>query len=316
MRSYALAMTIAACTSFSVACSSPGRTAAWEKAAVSGGGTTTSTAVTNELSEKAKGLWAQRDDKAKLQEAIGVWEELVQKDPKNAEALTMLARANYFLADGFLALEGTAEEVEMKTYEKGADYGERALLVLEPEFEKAMRAETKFEDAMCADADAALAGKGCGKSTIGKAGIPAAYWYAVNLGRFASKQGLSARLYYKDKLKATMARIYELDQNFYYGAADRYFGAFFSILPSIAGKDLDASGRHFAKSIELAPEYIPTKVVKAQFLAIELDDEDMYRKLLQEVLAGDETENGDIAPEIRAAKRTAKKMLDEAEDKF
>lgn len=293
---------IAAATILStVACSSPGRVAAWEKDGMAGGGTATSTSASNAGHDAALALFAQRDDQSKLEEAIAAWEKVVAEDPRHAEALTMLSRANYFLADGFLALQDGQTEREMKTYEKGADYGERALIVLEPDFEKAMRAEQKFEDAI---------------KNISKKGMPAAYWYAVNLGRFASKQGLSARLYYKDKLRATMERILELDPKFFYGAADRYFGAFFAILPGIAGKDLEASARHFAASLETSPEYLGTKVVKAQFLAIELDDEEMYRGLLQETLAADETDNGDIAPENRAAKRTAKKMLDEADDKF
>lgn len=284
----------------SAACSSPGRVAAWEKDGA-GAQTATSTSAANAQHDKALALFAERDDQAKLEEAIALWEKVVEEQPRHGEALTMLARANYFLADGFLAIQGTDEDREMKIYERGADYGERALLVFEPEFEKAMRAEEKFEDAI---------------ARIGEAGIAPAYWYAVNLGRFATKQGLTVRLFYKDKLKATMARILEVDPRFFYGAADRYFGAFYAVLPGIAGKDLDASARHFSKSLELAPEYLGTKVVKAQFLAVELDDEDMYRAILQEVLAGDETENADIAPENRAAKRTAKKMLDEAEDKF
>ncbi len=285
----------------SVACSSPGRVAAWEKDGMAADGTTTSTSAGAQMHDEALALFAQRDDKAKLEQAIAKWEQVVEKNPRHAEALTMLSRANYFLADGYLALESGQTEVEMKTYEKGADYGERALIVLEPKFEQAMRAEQKFETAI---------------GGISKKGIPAAYWYAVNLGRFASKQGLSARLYYKDKLAATMQRILDLDEQFFYGAAHRYFGAFYSILPGIAGKDLTKSAMHFSKSLEIAPEYLGTKVVKAQFLAVELDDEDMYRALLQEVLAGEDTDNGDIAPENRAAKRTAKKMLDNADEIF
>lgn len=284
-----------------VACSSPGRVAAWEKEGGARSGTTTSTSATAGLDEKARSLWAQRDDKAKLEEAIAVWEELVEKNPEDAEALTMLSRANYFLADGFLAIEGAPEEEEFRVYQKGVDYGERALLILEPGFEEMMRNDAKFEEAI---------------ATIGEKGIRPAYWYAVNLGRFASKQGLSQRLYYKDKLKATMQRILELDRPFFYGAADRYFGAFYAILPSIAGKDLDKSAMHFDESLEIAPEYLSTKVVKAQFLAVELDDEDMYRSLLEEVMNGEATDNPDIAPENRAAQRTAEKMMKEIDEIF
>lgn len=263
--------------------------------------TATSSSATAGLMTEAMGHWEKRDDKAALSQAIATWEKVVAKDAKHAEALVWLSRANYFLADGFMALEGAPKEEEFVVYQKGVDYGERALLVLDPKFGEQMRAEAKFEDAI---------------ASIGKPAIPAAYWYAVNLGRFASKQGLSQRLFYKDKLKATMERIMELDSNFYHGAADRYFGAFFSILPSIAGKDLDKSAVHFKKSIELAPAYLGTKVVQAQFLSVELDDEDMFRQLLKEVMDADANALPEVAPENRAAQRTAKKMMAGIEDIF
>lgn len=283
------------------ACASAGRTAAWEKSPAAGAATKTSSSATAGLMTKAKGHFDKRDDKAELKMAIAAWEEVVAKDPANAEAMIWLSRANYFLADGFLQIEGAAKEEEFKAYQAGVDYGEKALLILDPNFEKMMRAEAKFEDAI---------------AKIEKPAVPAAYWYAVNLGRFASKQGLSQRLFYKDKLKATMQRIMELDRNFFHGAADRYFGAFYSILPSIAGKDLDKSAMHFGKSLELAPYYLSTKVVQAQFLAVEQDDEDKYKALLDEVIAADADVNPEVGPENRAAQRSAKKMLAEIDDLF
>lgn len=281
------------------ACASAGRTAAWERedgAAAAVGGI-------DAVVERATGdeLWAQRDDRAKLEGAIAAWEKAVSADPKDGATLTKLARAYYFLSDGFIALEPEAKKAELAAYQKGVDFGERALLVLEPEFEADMKAKKSFED---------------GIRKISSKGMEAAYWYCTNLGRFASNQGLSERLYYKDKLKTAMERILELDPKFYYGAADRYFGAFYTVLPGFAGKDTDRAARHFASSLEYAPEYLSTKVVQAQFLAKDLDDEDMFRQLLEAVLASPDTDNVDIAPENRAAKRHAKKMLDEIDEIF
>lgn len=302
MQKVLVGLGLALMTGFSVACSSPKRVAAWEKAPVDAPAAGTSTVTAGSPArDEALEAWKKRDDRQELTRAIAALERVVEQNAGDAEALTMLARAHYFLADGFLALEAGQEKQELAVYQKGVDYGERALLLLEPGFEEKMRGGAKFEDAI----------KG-----ISEKGMPAAYWYAVNLGRFATKQGLSARLYYKDKLKATMERILELDPKFFYGAADRYFGAFFAILPSIAGKDLNKSAQHFDRSLELAPEYLSTRVVKAQFLAVERDDEQLYRSLLNEVLQAQDTDNEDIAPENRAAKRTAEKMLRDAKDIF
>ena len=69
-------------------------------------------------------------------------------------------------------------------------------------------------------------------------------------------------------------------------------------------------------SVQQAPEYLTTRVLQAEFLAVELDDQQMYRKLLDEVLAAPDGDNPDIAPENRAAKRRAKRMLENIADVF
>jgi hypothetical protein len=281
------------------ACGSAGREAAWEKEKTQG---TTTASIAGSRMEEAEALWQKRDDRAELEKAIAVWEEIVKSDPNQAEAYVRLSRAYYFLADGHLGLDpNVKEEEELAVYTKGVNAGEQALLRMEPDFEATMRGGGEFEDAI---------------RKISVKGVPPAYWYCVNLGRFATKKGLSTRLYYKDKLKAAMETIQSLDPKYFYGAADRYLGGFYSVLPSIAGKDLDKSRTHFDASLAAAPEYLTTRVVKAEFLAVELDDETMYRTLLDEVLKGEETDNPDIAPENRAAKRRAQKMLNDIDEVF
>jgi hypothetical protein len=276
------------------ACGSAGREAAWEKDKTAQGTTTATSAASAGLAE-AEEHWSKRDDRAELEKAIAGWEAAVAADPNNAELYVKLSRANYFLADGHLALEAQPnEEQELAVYTKGVNYGEQALLRLEPDFEATMRAGGEFEDAI---------------KKISEKGVPAAYWYCANLGRFATRKGLSARLYYKDKIKAAMERVQALNPTYFYGAADRYLGGFYAVLPSIAGKDLDKSKAHFEASVQAAPEYLTTRAVQAEFLAVELDDEAMYKKLLDEVLAAQDGDNPDIAPENRAAKRKAQKML-------
>ncbi len=284
------------------ACSA-GRTAAWERARTleSGSAPKVSGAKVLGLLSEAKTEWARRDDESALLGAIQKWEEAHQGDPHNPVPLLALSRAYYFKADAFLAHSQQGEKAELEAYQKGVDYGERALLLFEPEFEQKMRAGDDFEAAI---------------SGINRAGVPAAYWYCVNLGRFASKKGLAQRLFYKDKLRAAMERILEIAPEFFYGAADRYLGAFYALLPSIAGKDLARSSTHFEASLKRAPQYLPTRVVKAEFLAVEQDDEALYRRLLGEVLEAPDTDNEDIAPENRAAKRAAKKMLRDIDEVF
>jgi hypothetical protein len=296
-------LTLLALSAGVVACASPGRQAAWEKAETppAAGATATSSSAAAGLSAEASAAWAKRDDKAEVEKAIAAWETLAAQDPSNAQAMISLARGYYFLVDAHLSSSGADADTMKAMYQKGVDWGEKALLVLEPGFGPAMKAGAKFEDEI-------------GK--ISKDAMPAAYWYCTNLGRFATLSGLQARLFYKDRVAAAMSRIRELDSQFFYSAADRYFGAFYSALPSIAGKDVEKSKKHFAIANEKSPDYLGNKVVQAQFLAVELDDAEMYKSLLEAVLAAPDGEDPNSAPENRGAKRTAKKMLAEMDELF
>lgn len=284
-----------------VACASAGREAAWEKQPPGpAAGTVTATASAELASAEA--AWAARDDKAQVQAAITAWEAIALKEPTNAGVMAKLSRAYYFLVDGHIALEaGDVTEQKLENHQKGADWGEKALLILDPKFGEKMRAGVEFETAI-ADIEAPS--------------IDAAYWYCTNLSRFANAKGLSARLFYKDRVAAGMRRIGQVDAKYFHSASDRFFGAFYSALPSIAGRDLDKSREHFDKAIAASPEYLSNKVLKADFLAVNLDDEKLYKQLLDEVLAAPDGEDPDYAPENRAAKRQAKKFLAMAGDRF
>jgi prepilin-type processing-associated H-X9-DG protein len=286
-----------------IACSSPGRQAAWETEAENRRAQTgTSSAAQATLASQGDEQWKKRDVKASVEQAIASWERVITEDPSNAEAMVKLSRANYFLADGHVSLEdGEHEEELLKLYEKGVNVAEKALLMLEPEFEKSMRGGADMKDAA---------------KTISGKGVGAAYWYCTNLGRFSLLKGLSARLFYKDRVKAMMDRIHEIDPKYFYFGPDRYYGVFYSALPSIAGKDLDKSKQHFELAVAGAPEYLSTRVLKAQYLAVELDDRAMYESILKEVLAASDGDNPDYLPENKAAKRRATKLLSQINEKF
>jgi hypothetical protein len=284
------------------ACSGAGRRAAWETPADDPPrGLGTSTVSASVLSSAAEEAWKKRDDKAAVQRAIAGWQQKIAADPKDADALLALSRAYYFLADAHLSLEaGENEKEELLTYEKGVNAGEKALMALDPQFDAELRAGAEFKD---------VVGK------ISARGAPAAFWYCANLGKFASRKGLKAVFFYKDRIQAAMARVIELDEQYYYGAPLRLLGSLYAVLPTIAGKDLQKSKEYFDRSSALAPQYLSTRVLEAQFLAVELEDRDMFQRILKDVLASPD-EVGDFGPENRAAKRTAEKLLREIDDKF
>jgi len=213
------------------------------------------------------------------------------------DLLAMVTRANYYYADTFLRddADGFLEYTDRAVW-----WGERAVLAASPEFGEKMRNKAKFEEAIV---------------VIEAPAIPAAYWYASALGKWARAKGFGVLVGNKDKIKATMARLIELDPSFYHGGPHRYFGAFYAIAPDFAGGDLAKSREHYDKSLELAPYFLGTKVLMAENLATKLDDEALFDQLLAEVLAADlSTVPEEIRPEMKAEQDKARELQKKKDD--
>ena len=109
---------------------------------------------------------------------------------------------------------------------------------------------------------------------VGKEGLPAMYWYAVNLGKWSRAKGIAALLGNKDRVKGVLERVLALDETFFYGAPHRYFGVYWSLLP--VGRDLDKSKQHFERSLAIAPNYVGTKVLMAESYAVKKQDRALF----------------------------------------
>ncbi len=273
-----------------------GRKAAWQNQ--DGSGKTAGAAdVAAQIAEGDK-HWANRTDAAEIRAAIKIWEQAAAAEPKNFEVLVKLTRANYFLADGYLRND---EKEYLRTMDLGVKWGEKAIIASSPEFEAKMRAGGKLPEAV---------------KLVPKSGVPAMYWYASSLGKWAKRKGFAVLLGQKDNVKATMDRVLELDPTFYYGGPHRYFGAFYAIAPAFAGGDLEKSRVHFNKSLEISATYIGTKVLWAAELAVKEQDEETFEKLLNEVIATPDDVIPDVKAEILVEKQKARELLADKEELF
>ena len=259
----------------------------------------TEDASTQALVTEGDALWASRGDKAKLTEALAKWEAAFEKAP-TADLAAKLARGHYLLGDGFLGLEGNAEGRDAE-FQKGLDWASKALKLSAPEFAKSMAEGKKHSEAI---------------ATAPKEAVPAMYWFATNLGKWAASKGFATRLRYKDDIKATMERVKSLDENYFFAAPWRYFGGFEAATAGLAGGSLEKSEVNFKKSVEMAPTYLGTKVLWADFLCVKKQDKATYKKLLEEVIAANAKAELSIEPENVIEQAKAKKLLAEIEDKF
>lgn len=259
-------------------------------------GATTATADSEALMAQAEEAWAARDDQAKLEQAIALYEKILANDPTQRAILVRLSRAHYFLANGHLK----EHEAIIAAYDKGARYGEQAM-GLNAAFAKAVKDGVKDEEAL---------------KLLNKEDAGGLYWAYSNLGKWAVAKGFTTVLKYKNKLKRFIDRVIELDPNYFYGAGDRGIGAFYAKAPSFAGGDLGLAKKHFAKSLEIAPDYFGTKVLIAEYWATKSQNKSAFKKALSEVLAADPTVLPEIIPEQKAEQRNAQRLLDQIDDLF
>lgn len=265
--------------------------------------------------EEADALWQNRLNKDELLKAINVMERAVkmpatnlseqERTDKIAETYERLARAYYLYGDSHLRLEaaeeGDNDDRMMEAYDKGVQSAEKAIALRDPAFAKAvMERPNKWQqEVVNADPKA----------------LPALYWYATNLGKWALLEGIATILARKDDIKVTMDWAIQHDANYFFGAPHRYFGVYHTKVP-IGGGAPPKSKESFEASLAAEPNYLATKVLMAESYAVLIGDRALFDQLLTEVISADPNALPEVAPENTLEQRKAAQLQAKADDLF
>ena len=111
-----------------------------------------------------------------------------------------------------------------------------------------------------------------------------------------------------------MQRASELDPTYFHGGYHRYMGAFETKTAGLAGGSLEKAKEHFEKSIEVAPGYLGTKVLYADYYATKTNDKELFVRLLNEVVSADPSAVPELLPENISEQAKAKALLAELDD--
>lgn len=245
--------------------------------------------------------WALRADRAQLELAIQKWDEAIKVKDDDAETYGKLSRACYLLADGWLAFEDENKSAYLAMHERGMAFGQRGMAAVSSDFEKRVLAGTNIEDAV---------------KVLDQRALSHMYWYASNLGKWANASGFQTVLRYKERIFNVISRVYELSPEFFHGAADRYFGAFYAIAPAFAGGDLEKSYAHFTASTKIAPAYLGTYNLIAEFYAPKVQDPQIFDDAINFVLKADVNAIPGLEPEAAIEKKKAERLLAKKNDMF
>ncbi len=246
-------------------------------------------------------LWQERSDELKLRAAIATWTAAIGVKQDDDATYAKLARASYLLADGFLSFDAAKVDEYLATHEQGQAFALRGLSAFSADFEKRLASGAKIEDAA---------------AVLTKDAVPLLYWFDVNLGKWAKFKGISTTLKHKDRIFRVMKRIAELDADYFYGASDRYFGAFYAVAPSFAGGDVEKSRQYFESSTKKAPYYLATHVLIAENYAPKVQDRALYERELKFVLDTPADSLPDVIPEQQIEKKKAERLLKQIDEKF
>ncbi len=247
----------------------------------------------------ADALWAERVEEAKLLEALNAYETVLDADPNNRHALRRLTRGLYFHATGF----PPENDEKIARLDRAIQYGTRCI-GLNEEISRAIEVEGEKER------DAVQ------YATIDD--VPCLYWTASALGQWGRASGIAKTLKHIPTVKAYMSKIEELDASFFNHGPARYWGAYYAVLPGFAGRDLEKSAEYFAESIEAAPQYLPTKYLRADTLAVANDDAVQFTEDLLSMIqtAPDLVPEADITPENIREQVKARELLLQRDELF
>jgi hypothetical protein len=230
--------------------------------------------------------WAKRAEASELDAAIAAWQQAAVES--DATTLAKLAHALHFR--GYRAVNaegGPAGKDPLADHRRGAELGERAALAANPALAAAVAKGAPLEDSL-AQADASA--------------LPGIFWRALNLRAVAEAGGFMALAEISPKLRQAMETVLRVDEGYYYGGAYRYLGTFFARAPSMAGGDMDKSQSHFQKAMTIAPAFLATRVLWAEFYATKREDREGFRRELNFVI----NQADDALPEAIAENRVEK----------
>lgn len=244
---------------------------------------------------------------------IKTLEVLHYGDEKDRRTLTLLAKAYGTFTFGFIeeklialpeGSKGRAEELERADlfYSRGKDYGIAALMN-----DGGMRRSFKapfpqFKRAV---------------DRLGKKYAPALFWTAFNWANWMNlNRDDPEAVVGLPRVQAMIERVIELDPEFYYGSAHALRGVLAVSRPKMLGGDPELAKRELSEAMRIAPGYLMTKVLYAQYYARQTNDAPLFRNTLNEVIVSDPAalEEQRLANEL--AQRRARMLLKQEKKLF
>ncbi|MGD8372732.1 MAG: TRAP transporter TatT component family protein [Syntrophobacterales bacterium] len=226
---------------------------------------------------------------------------LIEAYPENSDLLVAACKAYASYASAFL--EDTDQEKAASLYATAKSYGFRALSK-KADFQQAASGGLEEFTALL--------------EQYGKKDVPALFWTASSWASWISLNldNLEA-LADLPMLEATMLRVLELDDAFYFGSPHLLMAVYLAARPEIIGGDMNKAKEHFDRALALGEgKLLMAKVLFARYYARGVGDRDLYAATLEEVLAAPADTEPELTLSNVLAKEKAKKLMEKADEYF
>lgn len=228
-------------------------------------------------------------------------EGMLIEDPRNHILRLYAAEGFYGYSYGFIETEDRARAAAL--YRRCYDH---ARLVLQQDGLSLDPATASTESLL----DAA--------ARLDKPAVPALFWTASCLGKWIDlNRDNVADIAGLGNAAALMERVLELDETFYYGGPNLFFGAYYGGRSPLLGGDFARSEQHFRRAAEInGDKLLLVDLLKAEYLYRQQLDRDAFLRTLNAIL----TAPANLYPELALingiAKQRASNLLQHADDWF
>ncbi len=226
---------------------------------------------------------------------------LLQEDPHNPRLLLYAARGFYGYTFGFV--EDHDRRRASKLYERCFHYGLAALreegLDLDPQ-----RAQQQQVQAAVA--------------RLGRSAVPALFWTASCWAKWIDmNRDDPARIAELGRTAVLMRRVLKLDEGYFHGGADLFFGVYYGGRPPMLGGDYRKARRYFERAERISDgKLFLVDVLYAEYLARQTQNRALFEKKLHSVLSRPADEVPDLALFNRIAQAKARRLLAHEKDYF
>lgn len=232
-----------------------------------------------------------------------ILDSLAQGDPEDEDLLLTASQFHTSYALSFVELKDP--EWAMQHYKTAKEYMDRLMELDYDIISKNIvgRPEQELEQKL---------------QSFHKDEAPVLFWWGMSWGLWVNgnrdKPQIISQFPY---VKVIMKRVLELDPAYQNGLPHLFFGVYYGSISSALGGDPEQGKKHFDQVIALTDgEYLTAKVLCANTYCRTIQNRQLYRDLLEEVVAAPTPKNRNFMLGNAMAKQQARELLQKIDEYF